>query len=486
MHAWGVQLAWVLLLAAAALLVWGVVWGDRARGRRRCPGCWYPAPHKRRWRCPECGRVTAERADFLKTRRRWWVVAPVLMLLACSYAVRVAPKVRRDGWPACIPTTALVLALPFLLSDYPPVGLGRDSAPPPTLLRDRLYLDLLSNRAARDELWGWQWSLLVEQCIRRPAEPALNQWSLHAYGPLAFVREAERHGRLSERQLARVRRIAFIRVETRPYWPAGGDLFVRINVKRWNASGWTRCRFVPRTKGAPAFEHLQPATEWADPFSELTWKDGLIRLPPLPAGLFSPEYDVEIDGGPTPSGPWTHLGTHPLVIPVSTAPPGVDLVTPVSCPALDDLLREGLDVSVRIEEGRAYLDLRRPAWSGPWDDPSPPRYLPAHEYWEIQLASVLANAGSLTLAMRIELLYAGEVRYAGEAWWAPLPAAYGEASLRPAIQRVLLRPTRPVAAENPDGPWELRFRSDPLIALRNFSAQRCWEGLVVRPVRPDR
>src|SRR5262245_31036433 len=73
-------LGWTLAAGSGLLLVWALLW-DRARGRRRCPACWYDMNGVSGLRCPECGRVAASAGKLQRTRRRWrWT--PVAAALA--------------------------------------------------------------------------------------------------------------------------------------------------------------------------------------------------------------------------------------------------------------------------------------------------------------------------------------------------------------------------------------------------------------------
>lgn len=48
-------LAWLVMGGGVVLLGRALLW-DRARGRRRCPKCWYDMSGVDSLRCPECGR----------------------------------------------------------------------------------------------------------------------------------------------------------------------------------------------------------------------------------------------------------------------------------------------------------------------------------------------------------------------------------------------------------------------------------------------
>src|SRR5262245_47389730 len=78
---------WFGVLAWALLALWTVVFvlalfGDRSRGRRRCPRCWYRMEGTPGLTCPECGRVATAEGELLRTRRHpWWAALGVVILL---------------------------------------------------------------------------------------------------------------------------------------------------------------------------------------------------------------------------------------------------------------------------------------------------------------------------------------------------------------------------------------------------------------------
>src|SRR5690606_13065681 len=58
----------------AGLVAWGLR-GDRPRGRRRCPRCWYDMTGARGLTCPECGREAADADELLLPRRKGRMIA---------------------------------------------------------------------------------------------------------------------------------------------------------------------------------------------------------------------------------------------------------------------------------------------------------------------------------------------------------------------------------------------------------------------------
>jgi len=107
--------AWLLGVAAFAFVLWCLVW-DRPRGRRRCPKCWYDmsgAEARDSLVCPECGkRATSERM-LQRTRRRWKIsLLGALPMSMAVYLLLLSNAASKEGWPAALPTTALILLAP--------------------------------------------------------------------------------------------------------------------------------------------------------------------------------------------------------------------------------------------------------------------------------------------------------------------------------------------------------------------------------------
>ena len=113
-----VDLVWwscgaALSVAGVALLAWAML-ADRARGRQRCPKCWYNLAGvsgeatSGGLTCPECGHAARTVRALSRTRRKWRWGAVALVLLTLATASGLTPKVRRDGWLTVVPIDALM------------------------------------------------------------------------------------------------------------------------------------------------------------------------------------------------------------------------------------------------------------------------------------------------------------------------------------------------------------------------------------------
>ena len=94
------------------LLYWSLL-KDRAKGRRRCPKCWYNMSATKGLRCSECGYEAKREKKLYKTHRRWrWVFVAIVLLIA-GHVTHTAPRIQKAGWIGTIPTTALITVFPW-------------------------------------------------------------------------------------------------------------------------------------------------------------------------------------------------------------------------------------------------------------------------------------------------------------------------------------------------------------------------------------
>ena len=84
----------VVPLVGLLLVCWGL-WGDRSKGRPRCPKCWYDMRGTvPRLECPECGHDAREERRLYRPHRGWRrMVIGVVLVLLFSYPVTIV-----GGW----------------------------------------------------------------------------------------------------------------------------------------------------------------------------------------------------------------------------------------------------------------------------------------------------------------------------------------------------------------------------------------------------
>lgn len=112
-------LIYVLAVLVALVAGWQVlssVVGDRAKGRIRCPKCWYDMRAATSLTCPECGYDAQDAKNLLRTRRSYRRLAiGIVCVPMAAYLVVVGGRIRHSHEPvqhALVPTTIYALAWP--------------------------------------------------------------------------------------------------------------------------------------------------------------------------------------------------------------------------------------------------------------------------------------------------------------------------------------------------------------------------------------
>ncbi|MHC4769464.1 MAG: hypothetical protein ACYTEI_12230, partial [Planctomycetota bacterium] len=162
-------LAWMLgpvLICLGVVLTWWGLFGDRARGRRRCSRCWHDLSHTPGMTCSECGYTAKKDRTFFRTRRRLLptVVGVVVASLAATWGIEL---LQRQGVISQLPTRVLMVSLPF-------VGGAHEE-----------ITGELSIRLGRGGLTESHYRMLVRRCLGgdRWARPVTVPWE-EKYGGL--------------------------------------------------------------------------------------------------------------------------------------------------------------------------------------------------------------------------------------------------------------------------------------------------------------
>ena len=244
----------VLLIVGLGILIWAVLW-DRAKGRKRCPNCWYDmsgaAAVEREgrsvWVCPECGRETEKEQALYRTRRRrrWAFVAVVLVVAAPLVAVW--SWTQRNGWLTLAPTRVLGWMLWLEKSD--------GNAPDPVWTAI-VFRAQGSNSGGRPcvPMSMDERAMLLEMCVHglpwaRPGSERWRAtygsflhggaWALYSVSPTGEVLPGRGCAEpISQRMLDAMRaqeglayRLDYIR--TREKWPVGIKVIVQARVEHW-------------------------------------------------------------------------------------------------------------------------------------------------------------------------------------------------------------------------------------------------------------
>jgi hypothetical protein len=107
-----------VLACGAATFLWAM-FADRARGRRRCPRCWYDMSGAASLTCPECGKDARTITRLNHTRRQWRLAALALIMAAVGSIQFALPWLKRGSYFPLIPTRILIGLVPSMDSLHP-------------------------------------------------------------------------------------------------------------------------------------------------------------------------------------------------------------------------------------------------------------------------------------------------------------------------------------------------------------------------------
>lgn len=451
---------WVFYAAAALLALAGFAlalrfaWGDRARGRLRCPRCWYDMRGVASLRCPECGRTARSESRLKRTRRRLWMAPAALALLLAGAAAGIAPRAQRDGWLWPVPTTVMVWTLPW----------SGERGLTELLERFDGSRGMPVTRAEYD-------NLVRSAAVGVPgARPVSERWAA-SFGRLLALRTAAWPGPSSDSDSEfasapplsdETRRVLDAlppapTLHLRESWPAGVPVHVRATADYWWANADEE---MVNVEGRVVFPSGVAVVRGWKVGSATTgvedegWFEGSADIA-LPPGTESIEFEVRVRRGEERRIVLTKRVRRSIRLvesPEAAQPPE-------RSEELDDALARALQISVRDSGIIA------------------PRVLPQPG---------AAAAPDVAFAGRGEVLDGDEVLASFIIHWTGLPArSWIEARWEPHIGRPgspeLRALTDRLAAADPAA-LRVRLTADPVLALQEFDAPRAWRGTVTLPL----
>lgn len=451
----GVSLQWLWwmmgsLLGAAglALLIWAL-WGDRARGRRRCPKCWYDLSATGGLTCPECGRTAKNERRLHRTRRRRSWAALGLLLVALGGASAALPTVRREGW-GLVSTPVLVELIPIGGYDGPfgrelmrRLGMtGPRSWGPSTISPE----DLVS-LAKRLKEGNWlarpisdRWQDSFGRVIKATQRHTFSLWDPPDSKRTAALEKALR----SWYDLPPV-----VTFRTRPRWPEGYRLWVETRERLYWPS--------PTNLGIEIRRH----GESGDPTN--IWPNYGFACPEKAAGVGTLTFDLTLyqfrqgdvapgDGGHIPS---VMISQRKLEIPYTIGGSIEEILTGVKSAELDSRI-----AGIQYEVGPGWVSC------GTWSVTG-------------------GSAEGIGFGVIMEF-YRDGVLIAKERHWWDGSTATGDWDRVRGSERVRLDPPpaspRRVSDAKPGENWTIKIKSDPETALRVIDRAQYWEGEVEIPL----
>ena len=436
---WVLAIVLLLLLAGCVFLAWWGMFSDRAKGRRRCPRCWYNLAYTPGMTCGECGYTGRSEKDFARTRHRWGI-ALLAVLGAALIGGYVIDRANTEGWMSYVPTTALIWLMPIEGDNGPVLG----------ELGQRMNFNLLSD----DQRLATLRRAAKGDPGRRPSGDA---WT-DKYGALTLrLRRAllNHDDEAVQEEVAEILmtippRVAF---STRRTWPS--DVGPTLNVQAidwWPVRMQWRVRAEPQLEGAEADVHVLLDA----PIQQRGYS---LFLPLLEEGEHDVDIKVAIDRRASSDDDWERIDERVVTVPIEVEGTLAEHLEAVGGEELDAIIRRvfssGLSKSdsgslpVRVGlNGRFAADTL-------FDDTA--------------------------VGVRIDVYRNGELGRQLDIWWEAGTLSQGTAWEVPWLDDdVLGRPD--VEGEQ----WMLRVRGLPELALRVDGTTRYWEGEVTVPVQVQR
>ncbi len=381
--AWWVA-GWGLAGTAAAALLWAL-FADRARGRRRCPSCWYDLSGVG-LTCPECGSTARSERALRRTRRRWRIAVVMAVLVVVGTQVAGQAGRGKEKWTRFVPTSVLVwMASPVTPREQASFFSGNAGW-------RNTVMQALSERGGVDggsgRLWGWQWA--IAQSMSRRLSPG---------EVTSMLRLRTRHAAGEKREL----RVLIVDNAT----PIIGECLLTVRSLEDEEGGGVRCdvglpRWTMVRSGTPTAGGAVTLSRSGSVISGLTMgvsarsggPDPVLTLPELAIGKHVERYAVEMRAGGWLIGRW------------------VREVTVEVCATLDEAVPP-----VDTEEVRAQV--REAVIARPMDGGKSVR---------LSVAKSVPRLG--TLPLTVEMVVDGEVAQTGPLPWKFYLPASGEVRLR--------------------------------------------------------
>ncbi|MCZ6493640.1 MAG: hypothetical protein O6933_06115 [Planctomycetota bacterium] len=424
------------------VLMWWALLHDRAKGRRRCPKCWYDMTGAERLRCPECGHLAKRERKLFTTRRRWrWAVVALLMMFAGRLGI-MCPQIQRDGWWSLVSNAALIYLLVFV-----------DDA-------SGLLAGELLDRMEADELSVADWERFFDRVVSGDwrARPTSTQWENKYY---EIVRKW-RFANLSTKRFRGTDHKAYpaeqklyalpaqIQLQTRDPWPEGLPVYIAASWQTWWPLEVLQLLVQPQIPEAETVELYDGVTVGRRglflPFTEPM--KGVVTFDVTVLQLRGEEDDLE----------WIEVGTEVIEVPVRIAGKLDEIMTPVQSPQMDQILRDELQLNVIRFTEAGFFDV----WPSVWVTNTP-------------------LFDGIALGLVTEFLLDGEVVAGTTYWWEGGARTFDAAQTANPYWGDFQRLARMRSEEN----WTARLRGDAEVALRVVGVDKYWSGQVTIPITLD-
>ena len=424
----GYWLFWILgaaFLGLCFLVTWWGLFGDRAKGRRRCPRCWYDLSHTPGMMCPECGFSAPREQSLFRIRRRL-IPALVAAVAAALGLAATIEHTRASGWGSLLPTRLILVTLPIVSGG------------------DNILVDEIVSRTSRNRLSEAQWESLINRCVRGDwrARPAGRPWQ-KKYGPLLNVARRNAPGTLDIDE-ALLKIPPWFEITAKRAWPVDTQPCLAVEYRDWWPVG-TDCR----VKLDPVWEGAEPLVLHRTHRIVRPYPLVLENPPPDGAAVFEAVIERRLAA---PGSEWTRVSEQTIRVPLEITDPIEEILVPADDHALDEAVVHAFSFSVvKWPSGRSPVRVR-------FD----PRRTFRREFNDVAVGVSVELYRDHTLARRLDL------------WWLAgihAPAARQTGWLVDYEDEPLL-----MEANDTDGRWSMVVRGDPAMALRAGDAARYWAG----------
>jgi len=379
-----------------------------------------------------------------------------------GYGLRVTPAIKERGWVAGVPTTALILVLPWTKPDESElftwemrnagaVTSGSLSA------RARLSRELLLDRVDRKKLATWQARLLAEVCVRGCRKDGTGNWGWSHYQSIASA--GAQAGVFDLTAMARLSELSQIEIKTRSRWPSGVPLLGKTFLWSWPEGAAIRTTLQPVTAGLNPIVDERIGGYGCCLFDRFPWREGLTSLGSTDGNISELRYVViqELDYGKRGQGPYAELRRYPMSIPISIGGNAEDIMEGVDAPELTRVLQQSIHPVFSMKS--CSIDI-------PVDQHGVDR--------------ALFRFAPLTLAVRIEVRADEAVIADGFGWWRATNADSDPASIWLEPNGTVVSLTRQSSVAS--GKLHVRLIGSADVALRDIESNRYWKGEVTLPL----
>jgi len=439
---WTAVIGLLALLAGLVFLAWWALFADRAKGRRRCPRCWYDLAYTPGRTCPECGHTGRSEKEFSRTRRRWGL-AILAMLAGSLVGGFIIDRAKYEGWMSYLPNTMLVWLLPV----------GGDA--------NGLVISELDARMSSHGLSDEQWLDLLRRAVKGDfaARPGTEEWA-DKYGRIIDRWDDDLLGREDEEFRSQVFELLMslppqVELSTREVWPE--DIGPTLNVAArhwWPRPDQMRLTATPSIRGVPGVEpdvHVL----LDGPIQRRGYS---VHLPPLEQGGYDLPITLKLERRSQSGERWQLAMQRQVEVSFDVTQRLDDMLEAVTDDDLDQAIRDVFANSglVKYQRGgslpvRVGLDPR-------------PTYVEAFD--------------GTAVGVRIEVQRNGQPGRMLDIWW---HGGAGRFNRQHAWEVPFLDDEVLGAPDEEGDRWTLRIRGLPQLALRVRGVSKYWAGEVEVP-----